>query len=154
MKIHIHYRASDGEIFGYENSEKPDGVAGLEYVTLDAPEGQQHIIPDSMLHKIDLATLSLIDKTDAQRKLARNPPITIAEMEAAIRSELRATDSYVVYDRPLTVERRAAWFAYRQMLRDLSDLPSVDAMMAVWTLDPNGNDAIAAIRARHAEASS
>jgi hypothetical protein len=71
--VHVHYRASDGEIFGHENSLSPDKQPGLEFASLNVPDGQ-HLIPDPMLHKIDIMTLNLVDKSEAEQMLLRNPP--------------------------------------------------------------------------------
>lgn len=141
--MHIHYRASDGEILGYENTQEPERQPGMETVTVG------HAIPNPMLHKIDLATLQLIDKTQAERELAmRPPPVSIDEIRTAINTALCASDAYMMPDRPISEATRSAWVAYRQMLRDLSGTPTASEMIKAWTLDPNGNDAIPDLRAR------
>lgn len=153
IHIHIHFRASDGEIFGHENSLSPDKRPGLEIASFKVPDGR-HIIPDPLLHKIDPVTLDLVDKTETERELALRPPlVTLDDIKAAIGAALRASDAYMMPDRPLSDDVREAWVEYRQMLRDLSKLGTASEMINAWKIDPSGNDQIAALRARQGEAS-
>lgn len=142
MIVHIHYRGSDGEIFGFETgTSEPTPQPDMAIAIVDMDR-----FPDGALHKIDLATLDVVDKTHEERQLALAPKPE--ELTQAIASTLYATDGYMAPDRPLSDEARAGWAAYRQMLRDLSKLPTPAAMVAAWTPDPSGHDPIAHIRAR------
>lgn len=138
--LHIYYRA-DGEIIGWTNSSDPvapDGYA-LADVQTDAP-------PDPLTQKYDAASGAIIEKTLAEKHLARQP--TRREVDAAIYLELLRSDGFMVPDRPLADGAREMWASYRQMLRDLSKLSDVTAMIDAWTLPPDGNDPILALRER------
>jgi YHS domain-containing protein len=76
------------------------------------------------------------------------PPPAIAEIKIARNSELAATDAYLVTDRPMPDEVRAAWRTYRQALRDLGALSTAEEMIAAWPIRPDGRDVIADMRAR------
>jgi hypothetical protein len=144
MTLHIHYRASDGEIFGWENTDVPHEQIGLEIKSLDDIQ----VIPNRTLHKIDPITLDLIDKTEEERAIALLPPaVTEAEINTAIRTELSATDAFMMPDRPISDSVRLAWREYRQMLRDLSKLAPASRVQA-WSVRPDGRDAAANLRNR------
>lgn len=141
MTLFIHYRAEDGEIFGWETSAVPTERGGLEIISF--PDGS-HLEPK--LQKIDGAFLTVVDKTDAEKAAALLP--TLRNIQEAVFSELCRTDSFVVPDRPMTDAVRAAWATYRQTLRDLSKLAAPVAMVQAWTLPPDNTDPIADLRKR------
>lgn len=135
MTLFIHYRAEDGEIFGWETSSVPTERGDLEIVSF--PEGS-HLEPK--LQKIDTASLTLVDKTDAEKAAANAP--TLRQLQEAVFKELCRTDSFVVPDRPMTDATRAAWSTHRQMLRDLSKLATPADMINAWPTPPDGVDPI------------
>jgi hypothetical protein len=130
MTTYIHYRESDGEIFGWETgvsepSAQPDlATAALEDV----------VTPDPRRQRFDVAALGLVDK-DADDIAASLAP-TADDLRRRIAGELAATDQFMMPDRPLTGEMRAAWVTYRQALRDLSKLPTPAAQLAAWPASP------------------
>ncbi len=138
--IHIHYRAVDGEILGWETTLDPDRQPGLEIVTIP------FFVPDSNLHKIDPTTKGLVNKTNQERKDASRPQITRDLVNGLIASALQASDAYMVADRPISEVLRALWTVYRQTLRDLSKLSSPEEMINAWPLAPNGEDQVARLR--------
>lgn len=130
MTTYIHYRESDGEIMGWEHgvaepSSQPDlATAALEDV----------VTPDPRRQRFDAATLGLIDK-DADDIAASLAP-TADDLRSRIAGELAATDQFMMPDRPMTEQMRAAWVAYRQALRDLSKLPTPAEQLAAWPESP------------------
>jgi hypothetical protein len=130
MTTYIHYRESDGEIMGWEHgvaepSSQPDlATAALEDV----------VTPDPRRQRFDAATLGLIDK-DADDIAASLAP-TADDLRSRIAGELAATDQFMMPDRPMADEKRAAWVAYRQALRDLSKLSTPAEQLAAWPESP------------------
>jgi YHS domain-containing protein len=76
------------------------------------------------------------------------PPPVIVEVKVARNNELAATDVYMVPDRPMSDEVRAAWRTYRQRLRDLGAITTAAEMIAAWPPRPDGRDAIMILRSR------
>lgn len=142
MSWYVHYHKTTGAIASWgsaptEESHFADhAIAILPVDTLVDPAQQ----------RIDPATETLISKTDEEIRRERQPKDF--EVENAIAAELAATDQYAMPDRPMTDERREAWRAYRQILRDLSKGLSHADQVRYWPLRPDGLDAIASLRAR------
>jgi hypothetical protein len=143
--IHVHFRIDDGGIDGWENSPNPQAREGCDFISIEVLPGH-HVMPDPLLHRVDLTTLELVDKTPEERAIAAMP--TAAEVRQAIARELRATDQYMAPDRPLSDTARAIWATYRQALRDLSKLRGLPEMLAFWPVRPDGIDVAARMRAR------
>jgi hypothetical protein len=139
--FYIHYRATDGEILAHELTTVPSALDGLERIQLD-----EATYPDPKLHKVDISTKTLVDKTEAERRSALLP--TDHEVKSAIFYELRATDSEVVSDRPTASAAVEAWKTYRQTLRDLSKQATPTAMIQTWPTRPDGTDVASNLRAR------
>lgn len=59
----------------------------------------------------------------------------MARLRARRNALLAASDWTQVADNPLTAEQRAAWAAYRQTLRDITDQPEAPAFV-VWPPQP------------------
>lgn len=133
-KIHIHYRPSDGQIFGFENTLQPTPQPDCEIISIIVPDGK-HIIPDSKQYKIDITTLELIEKSPKEQADANIP--TAFEIRNRIASELQRTDQYMMPDRPMNSDTRNAWVIYRQALRDLSKLATPIEMVNAWPLRPD-----------------
>lgn len=151
---HIYFRPTDGEICGWCNSPVPEVPAGLLVSTIDVPDGA-HFWPDPKLHKIDLVTHELIDKSPEEQALAN--AVTIHEVNSVIYTQLKNSDEVVVPDRPLSDVKRAAWVTYRQALRDLSKphdtddptrRPTPADMIRAWPMHPSGIDPIPSLRER------
>lgn len=129
--INVHYRTTDGEIFGFDNSLSPIKQNGCEIASFE-------ISPNPKTQKIDLATLQLIEKTAAEQELVNQP--TLVDVQSTIFKQLSDTDSFMLPDRPLSIEIRAAWVTYRQALRDLSKLDGPAAMVQAWPTRPDNVD--------------
>jgi hypothetical protein len=138
--FYIHYRATDGEILGHELTTVPSTLDGLERVQVEP------VHPDPKLHKVDTATLQMVDKTEAERKAALLP--TDHEVKSAIFYELRATDSEIVSDRPTAGDTVQSWKTYRQALRDISKQATPTAMIQAWPTRPDGTDVASILRTR------
>jgi Phage tail assembly chaperone protein len=144
--LHVHYRATDGEIFGFENGKIPSSQQGCEILSIEIDHGQPlHI--DPKVTKVDHANRTIIEKTAAEKMAALLP--TATEVSRAVIVELQATDAYMVPDRPLGDAVRAQWVVYRKALRDLSKgNPSIATMINTFPKRPGGTDAAADLRAR------
>lgn len=142
MTLFIHYRATDGEVFGWETSSIPTERDGLEMVSFPCDQ----VVVDPKTQKIDVDSLTLVKKTAAEVVAAMLP--TVRDVQVAIYQELCRTDTFVIVDRPMTDATRAAWAAYRQMLRDLSKRPGAMEMISAWSLAPDGIDLISDLRHR------
>lgn len=145
--MYIHYRPSDGEIFGWETGTvEPVSQNGMSIalVELDAP-------PDPFRQKIDAVSFTIVEKTAAEKTQSAQP--TIDELKQAIFSELSATDNVMMPDRDdISPQDRVKWVTYRKALRDLSKgdpKPTSAEMVAAWPFDPDGNDTIANLRNRN-----
>lgn len=143
--IHVHYRTDNGEIVGYENTIDPQKQPGCEILSVVVDDGH-HCTPDSKLHRVDLKTLEIADKTDAERAQAAAP--TLQEVQRAIALSLASSDQFVMPDRPMTDTARAEWVTYRQALRELSKYPSPSEMIDHWPARPDGGDPIPHLRSR------
>jgi hypothetical protein len=129
MTMHIHYRPSDGEILGFENTQAPTDQPGLKVISIDI-DGS----PDPKLQKINLKTLRLVAKSAKEIAAAGVP--TLLDMQMRVVQWLSASDAMMMPDRALSAEARAAWASHRQALRDLSKLPTPAAMLAAWPKPP------------------
>lgn len=139
-EFHIYYRESDGEIFGWSTSHVPTAPPGLLIAFVDETE------LDTVLQRYDAAAGAVVARTPADVKAARRP--TLREVQVAIYRDLVRSDAFMVSDYPITPPQRHAWQTYRQMLRDLSHLATPAAMIAAWTLPPDGVDPIPDLRER------
>jgi hypothetical protein len=139
MTFAIYYRASDGEILGWANSFDPVAPDGMNLIEFDEPLDPP---PDPLREKISGG--SLVIKSPAEQRAARVP--TLREVEVAVFVELLRTDRFMIEDYPHHGNERHQWIDYRRMLRHLSGdaLQRIDA----WTLPPDGNDPITALRER------
>lgn len=143
--MHIHY-LSTGEIVGYENTNHPTTQPDCERLSVDI-----NFPPDPLLYKIDLATLSLVPKTDAEIAAAQMP--LLVDVQQLVFLQLDATDQYMLPDRGLTPDVLAAWVVYRKALRDLSKSPGITDMINNFPARPDGKtDPAAGLRARLATA--
>jgi hypothetical protein len=140
MKFFIHYRPADGEIFGWGNSFDPQPVEGNAIALVDP------VVPDPMTQKYHAELGRIIEKTAAEQRAARHP--IRREVEVAIYLDLTRTDPLMIADYPIDDAARHRWQNYRQMLRDLSRLPSASEMIEAWQLPPDGIDPIAHLRER------
>jgi hypothetical protein len=147
MMMHVHYRQVDGEIVGWETGTLDPTPIGEGTAILYA---QLERAPDPLAHKVDVATLEIVEKSAAEKSAAVAP--TKRDLETAIFRTLQSTDHTMLPDRDdIAPQTLVAWKAYRKALRNLSKgnpAPTPDAMVAAWPLDPNGNDAIAHLRNR------
>lgn len=142
--LHIHYDPTDGKIVGWEtgteNALAMDGLRVL-YSQLDTP-------PDPKKHKVDLATLNVVEMSAAEKAEASAP--TDVELRQAVFRALQASDHMMLLDRDdIPQQKLASWKQYRKALRDLSKgspAPTTAQMVAAWPADPDGNDAIAHLR--------
>lgn len=147
--LHIHYHFATGEIKAWDDSK--DGGSRESHfpehliTTVEIPEGHEITI-NHKTQKIDVLTGELIDKADDEQAHAHLP--TVLEIKHVIATELQHSDSYLLPDRPLHDDLRAAWITYRADLRERSKLPDAIAMMKTWPARPDGADAISALRAR------
>jgi hypothetical protein len=141
MTLHVYYRETDGEIFGWSTSHVASAPPGLAFAELD-----DLVEPDPLTQRYDAAAGAMVDKTQAEIKQARRP--SLRDVQVAVYRELVRTDVFMVSDYPLPPPVRHAWQAYRQMLRDLSNRDGPAAMIADWTLPPDGNDPIMDLRER------
>lgn len=145
--INIHYRLSDGEICGWETGT-PTARPGLKITSVVVDAGY-HCVPDPKLHKIDTTTHELIDKTPEEIALAIMP--TLIDVQQTVAMQLSGTDQYMMPDRPLNDDTRAAWSVYRQALRDLNKgnpAPTIIDMINNFPSRPDGFNVSAALRAR------
>lgn len=145
--MYIHYRPSDGEIFGWETGTvEPVGLNGMSIVSVE-----MNVQPDSLTQKINVATLQIVGKTEVEKVQSLQP--TINELKQKIFSELSATDNMMMPDRDdILPQDRIKWVAYRKALRDLSKgdpKPTSAEMVVAWPLDPTGKDAIENLRNRN-----
>lgn len=74
-------------------------------------------------------------------------PISVQQVKMLRDAELRATDEYMVPDRPMTEEMRDQWRLYRQALRDFGTLKTALEMIAAWPERPDGRDPLCNLRA-------
>ena len=136
MVVHFHKRTGRISAWGNGDSEAshfPDH----DIVRFD----DEAVVIDPRRHKIDVASLAVVEQTRAEMIDAMRLDVT-----NAIAAELAATDGYMVPDRPLTEQQRDAWTAYRQALRDLRG--DAEAMVSAWPFRPDGTDAAANLYAR------
>lgn len=141
---HILYDPTTGEIVGTSTVE-PMAFPGVAFVKVDVPDGHA-LRPNPVLHKIDLETLEIIDKTPYESNFASQPKSH--EIRHIIASELSNSDQYMVPDRAMSEDKRAAWATYRQALRDLSKKATTVEMLEAWPVRPDGTDAAAFLRSR------
>jgi len=146
----IYYDPSNGEIVGQEyphwmrdQNERRDNALFLPMAEFRGITNRTH--------RVDLATMTLVEMTDAEKRRADRP--TMHEIRSAIHSQLLDTDKtqlpdFEVGGEKLTDEQRAAWVAYRSALRRLSDLNDPSAMVQAWPIRPDGADPIAPLRSR------
>lgn len=130
--LNIHY-LPDGEIITWDNAPPAHGEAGVLGSTISTVEIRDF---DPKTHKIDTATLEIVNKTDEEKAIALLP--TLFEVQAKVFNELQNTDGFMAPDRPMSADKRTAWATYRQALRDLSKLPTPVDMMAAWPPKPAG----------------
>jgi len=138
----VFYDPATGRISGHEFSNTPSTRDGRAHIDLEQPfDGLYHL-----KHKVDLATGSIVEMTDAEKYEAQLP--TEHDVRAAVFQELTATDSMFVPGR-LNKKDTDAWMDYRQQLRDLSKkgLSHTDQLHA-WPARPDGLDAIGLLRGR------
>jgi hypothetical protein len=90
----------------------------------------------------DPSVLRAVASEDGTISLTEDPPKVQAKLDAAwtsLRTErnarLAATDWVALSDAHLSQDRKDAWFAYRQALRDLPD-ETQDPTAPEWPLDP------------------
>lgn len=140
--ITVIYRIEDGEISGVAHGVVPRDMPGCGTITVSSSS----INPD--LHKVDLMTLTVVEKTDSEKAAAQLSKLAV-EVQRAIVMQLNATDQYVLPDRGLTSDDLAAWIAYRKALRDLSKgSASVADMIGNFPVRPDAVDPAADLRAR------
>lgn len=126
MTTYIHYRVSDGAIFGWEHGVvAPSCQPGLACALID-----DVVTPDPRRQRFH-PLFGLVDKTDDASGS------TIDDIRRRIARELTASDQFMMPDRPMTKELRDAWIIYRQALRDLSKLPTPADQLAAWPISPN-----------------
>lgn len=140
---HVHYRAADGEIVGYENCEPPSSQPDCLILSVDT-EDEPGSCFNGVIYKVDLDIREIVEKTDAEKQSKKLP--SNLDTRAAIASELERTDSYMVPDRPLSDVDRAAWKTYRQSLRDLSKITDTRDRIKAWPIRPDGIDAASALK--------
>jgi hypothetical protein len=144
--LHLHYRTSDGEIVGHENTEVPVPQSGCDLLSVEIDHGQPlHIDPAAM----KIANGVLVEKSAAEKTVALAP--TATDVSRVVIVQLQATDAWMMPDRPVSDDDRAQWVAYRKGLRELSKgdpAPSPAAMIAAFPERPDGFDAIGHLRAR------
>jgi hypothetical protein len=138
--IVIHYHEDTGRIavWGSANAEQ-SFLPDHRIVRLDL-NGDYPVNPK--LHKIVDDRLVEIPAMELRKW---NMPLA-GEVAALIEHTLSATDQYMMPDR--NVPNINEWRTYRQTLRDLSKLATIDQMLDAWPRDPNGVDAIANLRNR------
>lgn len=143
---HVHYRVADGEIVGYENCEPPSSQPDCLVLSIETEEEPAACF-NGAAYKVDIKDgPAIVAKTDAE-KLTESQPSDI-DTRGAIAAELARTDAYMVPDRPLSDDARAAWSAYRRSLRDLSKITDVAQRMTAWPLRPDGVDIVAVWKRR------
>jgi hypothetical protein len=145
MTNYLHYDLATGKIVGTASSNAPpQKIAGCDFIALEdgAPRVTGHT------HAIDLTTKLPVALTAAQLAAANVP--TLAEVKAAIVSELSASDKTQLADYPLDPSTRQAWASYRQALRDLSKISPLTAaaMLMAWPHRPDGINPVASLQAR------
>lgn len=141
--ITLLYRVTDGEIVSVAHGVTPRDMPGCKTIEIAWSS------IDPKLHKVDLATLDVVNKTAAEVALAAVP--TLADVQNEIIRQLHSTDSFMMPDRPLPDQARADWMAYRRALRDLSKgnpAPSAVDMIAAFPKRPDGVDALGHLRMR------
>jgi Phage tail assembly chaperone protein len=143
-KFHLYYDPVSGEIAGFDNGSFAVERPGLVTVIAELDS-----LPDPRIEKVDVSTLFVIPKTEAEIREFDRP--TKFDVDAAVYDALKKSDEFVLPDYPMTQQQRDAWVIYRQTLRDISKgdpRPNAAEMIAAWPLDPMGNDAIAQLRNR------
>lgn len=73
---------------------------------------------------------------DGSVTLVPNPDWYWTQLRAERNRRLAATDWVALSDAHLSQDRKDAWFAYRQELRDLPDVVTSPTDLVPWPLDP------------------
>lgn len=142
----VHFDPASGEIMQISRSNVPQPFNGWRVGQLAPGElrGVSHVT-----HRVDIAHVGseavpvvfLIAKSAAEQRAARRP--LLIDLRVARNAELTATDGYVAGDRPILETERAAWLAYRQVLRELGRHAAIEDWLAAWPARPDGRDAAA-----------
>lgn len=147
MKFNVCYHPATGGIRQIDNAESPPNHDGCECFSLETDDASAIFKITAATHVVDLATLTIREKTASERAAYLAPKDH--EIAALVASELTETDQYMMPDR--TVENRDDWIAYRQQLRDLSKLPGTASdRLAQFPQRPDGADAAHVLRERAA----
>lgn len=129
MRHFIDYDRATGKIT--KAGDLPDMIADAvferEITYVEVPDAV-----DPTQSKFDIETGTVVDQTAADRL----PLIEV--VNDTIGRLLAATDFTQIPDSPFTDAQRADWRTYRQALRDLSNEPSIAAMVAAWPSRPDG----------------
>jgi hypothetical protein len=135
----IHYHRVTGEIRNWGSDDgATESFNGPDYAIAHFDAWQD---VDPTRHKIDVVTQTLAEQSPAERDAHMVP-----QVKAAIAGELAATDQFMMPDRPLSDNARAAWRAYRQALRDLDGTAA--HMLQTWPARPDGADPVAFLKSR------
>lgn len=140
--MNIHYNQYTGFIISWGSHDAIDGEISPYPNTILINIDCDYNSINPKIHKIDLETKTLVEKT----YLERLP--TIDDVKNAISNELFITDAFVDIpsDRPRKGDLLLDWKPYRQILRDLSKLTTSQEMIEAWPMRPNGDDAILHLR--------
>jgi hypothetical protein len=143
----VHFDPNSGAIAQITTGGQPFAREGLSAAIVPDDEA-----PDlaGKSYAVDLASLRAgADGWDLCSLIELPPPpVSVEEVKAARDAELRATDEYIVWDRPMASELRDAWRAYRQALRDLGAAATAAEMLKAWPIRPDGRDTAAMLRRR------
>ena len=144
MKIHIAFDRATGLIQRSTNFpiEPRDEYQGI--VEIEVKPGAEGVDPGTQ--KINPKTGRLVKLNKTER---RAPSAFLSvDIQSVVSRELHATDQFMIPDRPMADDKRAAWATYRQALRGLSKLPTPAKQIAAWPQRPDGQDPIVHLRAR------
>lgn len=148
---HLLYRTGTGAIFACETS--PSQTLPADWGSISVPD--DGMMPTGKTHRVDVTTNphALVALTETERLEAN--AASNAEIASHIEQELSGTDQFMVPDRPMTDDQRAAWTEYRQTLRDLSKSDpargrtrTVAEMVRDWPKRPDGSDPVPHLRSR------
>lgn len=135
----IHYHRETGIIrnWGFDDGST-ESFAGPDY---KIKRYYKSFEVDPITQRIDVETEELIAKSkeEAQEYFLHHLKMTLA-------NDLASTDQYMMPDRDLPGNQRAAWVEYRKALRVLTG--TFAEIVVAWPVRPDGADPIAFFRAK------
>lgn len=144
--MNVHFNILTGEIrsWGSSNNEGTESI----YSGCSVINDVELVEIDATLHKVNLQTLMVVQKTTIEVEMSRRP--THELISGVIKMQLVVTDLYMISDYPINAAEKDQWIIYRAKLRDSSkNNPSVEEYLnKIPTSNPEGQDPFVELRER------